>query len=232
MAKKVNKKRRAQPKKQQTNWVLIGGVIAVGVIGLFALLFLSMQELAVTAPDVISLETYCQDNPGNCVEKGNVDAPVTIVDVSDFGCTHCRTYHTQTEPLIDQRYLETGDIHYIAVPFALQAVTAPAANAGLCAAEQDRYFEFSDAMFANYDQPDNLRRDGFLRAGAAAGLDAEAFTACMDQARYNNILQANVSAVQAAGVSSTPNFFVNGEHIEGAVPFAIFQQKIDALLGS
>jgi protein-disulfide isomerase len=154
------------------------------------------------------------------------------VDISDYGCSHCRNYHTETEPLLEQRYLENGDVYYIALPYALSATTAPAANAGLCAAEQDRYFEFSAAMFANYNEPDNLQRSGFLRAGAEAGLDAEAFTGCMDQARYNNILQANLSAAQEAGVSSTPNFFINGEHIEGAVPFAIFQQKIDALLGS
>ncbi|MCP4423041.1 MAG: thioredoxin domain-containing protein [Chloroflexi bacterium] len=240
MAKKVSKKRRVQPQKRQTNWVLIGGVIAVGVIGLFALLFLSLQEptataeTAETAPDTnnLLLENYCKNNPGNCVAKGSEDAAVTIIEVSDFGCPHCRNYNTQIAPLIDQQYVETGQVRYVVVPFALRSDTAPAANASLCAAEQDRYFEFSAAMFAGFDEPDARERSGFLRSGAAAGLDAGSFTECMDQARYNNILRDNIATVSAAGVSSTPNFFINGQKVEGAQPFAAFQQQIDALLGS
>ncbi len=229
MAKKVSKKRNVQAKRQ-TNWVLIGGVIVVGVIGLFALLFLSLQTP--TAVESLSLETYCQDNPGNCPAKGAEDAPVTIVEIADFGCPHCRDFNVQTEPLIDQQYIETGQVRYLALPFALSPATMPAANAGLCAAEQGRYFEFSAAMFAGFEEPDARERSGFLRAGAIAGLDTDSFTACMDQAKYNNILQDNISAAQSAGVSSTPNFFINGQHVEGAMPFAAFQQQIDALLGS
>jgi protein-disulfide isomerase len=54
----------------------------------------------------------------------------------------------------------------------------------------------------------------------------------MDQSRYNDVLRANISAASEAGVSSTPNFFVNGQKVEGAQPFAAFQQQIDSLLGS
>ena len=68
MAKKVNKKRRVQSQQKQTNWLLIGGVIGIGVIGLFVLLFLSLQEPP--APELLSLETFCQDNPNNCVADG------------------------------------------------------------------------------------------------------------------------------------------------------------------
>lgn len=230
MAKKISKKRRVQPDKKQTNWVLIGGVVGVGVIGLFALLFLSLQSPA--APELLSLEQYCEDNPDNCVAEGAADAPVTIVEISDYGCIHCRSYYMETEPLIKEQYVGTGDVRYLVVPFALSTATVAAANGGLCAAEQDRFFEYSRAMFDQYEAEDARQRDGIVRAGQQAGLNVEQFTECLNQSRYNNVLQQNMSAVGDAGVSSTPNFFINGEHIEGAQPFAAFQQQIDAILGS
>ncbi|MCB9418326.1 MAG: DsbA family protein [Ardenticatenaceae bacterium] len=230
MAKKVSKKRNVQSQQKQTNWLLIGGIVGIGVIGLFALLFLSLQDPA--APELLSLEQYCQDNPDNCVTEGSADAPVTIVEISDYGCIHCRDFYTQTEPSLKEQYVDSGKVRYIVVPFALSTATYAAANGGLCAAEQDRYFEYGHAMFAQYDDADARQRDGIERAGQAAGLDMAQFTECLNQSRYNNVLQQNIQAVGDAGVSSTPNFFVNGQHIEGAQPFAAFQQQIDALLNS
>lgn len=230
MTKKVSKKRKPQTQQKQTNWLLIGGVVGIGVISLFAMLFLSLQEPA--APELLSLEEYCQDNPNNCVTDGADDAPVTIVEISDYGCIHCRSFYTETEPLLKERYVDTGNVRYVVVPFALSTVTVAAANGGLCAAEQGRFFEYSHVMFAQYDEPDARQRDGIVRAGQQAGLNVELFAECLNQSRYNNVLQDNVQAVGEAGVSSTPNFFINGQHIEGAQPFTAFQQQIDALLNS
>ncbi len=230
MAKKVSKKRRPQTQQKQTNWLLIGGVIGIGVIGLFALLFLSLQEPP--APQLLSLEEYCQNNPDNCETQGAEDAPVTIVEISDYGCTHCRTFYMETEPLLKENYVDSGDVRYVVVPFALSTATVPAANGGLCAAEQDKFFEYGKAMFAQYDLADARQRDGIVRAGEQAGVDIAQFTDCLNQSRYNNVLQDNMRAVSEAGVSSTPNFFINGQHIEGAQPYSAFQQQIEALLNS
>jgi protein-disulfide isomerase len=230
MAKKVSRRRKTQAQQKQTNWILIGGIVGLGVIGLFVLLFLSLQGPA--ARELLSLETYCEENPDNCIIEGADDAPVTIVEISDYGCTHCRTFYMETEPLLKEQYVSTGDVRFINVPFALNTTTVPATNGGLCAAEQDNYLAYSQAMFQQYDDPDALERAGISRAGEQAGLDIEQFTDCLNQSRYNNVLQQNMQAVGEAGVSSTPNFFINGEHIEGAIPFAAFQQRIAALLGS
>lgn len=230
MAKKASKKRRVQPQQKQTNWALIGGVVAIGVIGLFILLFLSLQ--GPTASELLNLEEYCRDNPDSCVFDGAEDAPVTIVEISDYGCTHCRTFYMETEPLLKETYVETGDVRVIVVPFALSTATVPAANGGLCAAEQDLFLEYSRAMFQQYEAEDARQRDGIVRAGQQAGLDIEQFTECLNQSRYNNVLQQNIQAVGEAGVSSTPNFFINGEHVKGAQPFTAFQQQIEALLNS
>lgn len=230
MAKKMSKKRKVQAVKKQTNWVLIGGVVGIGVIGLFGLLFLSLQEPA--APELLSLEAYCQDNPNNCIAEGAEDAPVTIVEISDYGCTHCRSFYMETEPLLKETYVASGDVRFLVVPYALSTATVAAANGGLCAAEQDRFIEYSRAMYRQYDEADARQREGIVRAGEQAGVDVAQFTECLNQSRYNNVLQQNIRAVGEAGVSSTPNFFINGQHVEGAQPFAAFQQQINALLNS
>ena len=237
MAKKVSKKRKAPAKKRPTNWWLIGGFVAVGVVGLFALLFLSLQNDGVTVAQTtptpnLLLTNYCEANEDNCVMKGSADASVTLIEISDYGCTHCRTFYRETEPLIDERYVESGEIRYIVVPYSLRPETVLAANGGLCSAEQERFFEYSTAMFAQYDQPDARQPEGVLRAAEVAGVDTEQFSQCLDENRYNDVLQNNIAAVSAAGISSTPNFFVNGQLVPGAQPFAAFQQLIDTLLGA
>ena len=74
-AKRRKATRRVHPEKTTTNWPLLLGIAAIGVVILFALLALSLRE-----PAVATLEEYCQDNPGRCIAKGPADAPVTIVD--------------------------------------------------------------------------------------------------------------------------------------------------------
>jgi protein-disulfide isomerase len=132
MAKKRYSNRKKQQK--QTNWLLIGGVIAIGVIGLFALIILNQQGAGATS---VTLADYCENNPENCAFTGNADAAVTIVEVSDFGCSHCRDYHAETLPALQATYIETQQVNYMAVPFALDGSRIPAANAAMCAGEQD-----------------------------------------------------------------------------------------------
>ena len=146
---KKRRKAKKQTKRRKTNWLLIGMIIGGGVIGLFVLLFLALQE-----PERLTLEDHCIQNPGSCVVQGEANAPVTIVEVLDFGCSHCRDFYMETAPLIEAEYIESGQVRWLAYPFSLGAATLPAANASLCAHEQGAYFEFVEAMFAQFDQPD------------------------------------------------------------------------------
>jgi len=207
--------------------MVIGGVIALGAIVLLGLMALAMRETPVSG-----LQAYCDNNPAACVVEGAEDAPVTIVEVMDYSCGHCRNFILETAPLIDQQYVETGQVRLVSLPYALRAETIPAANAGMCAAEQDAYYPFTDAMFANFDEPDNLTRAGFVRAAEAAELEMEPFTQCVDEGRYVSTVQENIQRARAAGVTSTPNFFIDGRKLEGNQPFSVFQQRIESLLNS
>lgn len=226
MAKKTAR-RRAKQRRRQTNWLVIGGIIVLGAVVLVGLLALALRE-----PATGVLQAYCQSNPEACVAKGAEDAPVTIVEILDFGCGHCRNFNQQTAPLLEEQYVETGQLRLVSLPYALRAETVPATNASLCAAEQDAYFEFTNAMFERFDEPDILTQAGFIRAAQSIDLDVEQFTQCIDEERYVDVIQENIQRARAAGVSSTPNFFINGRKLEGNQPLSVFQQRIESLLSS
>jgi protein-disulfide isomerase len=152
MAKRKRTARRARREEKKTNWWLIGGIILIGIAGLAVLLVLSQQEA-----ESQSLVDYCTDNPENCVTKGSPDAKVTILEVSDYGCSHCRDFNLQTAGLIEDLYVTPGDVQWVVFPFALSTQTVPAASAALCAGDQGRFFEFHRRMFDLQGSPQVTR---------------------------------------------------------------------------
>ena len=234
MAKKKARRttRKAPPQPQrQTNWLVVGGVIAVGVIALFGLFYLALRE-----PEAVSLAKYCDNNPGACLVHGADNAPVTFVEVSDYGCGFCGDYNLNTAPILEAEYVETGQMRYMVVPFALRArdgsyPTLPTAVAAMCANDQDAFPEFNTAMFSIQSSPLAHTREGYLQEAERLGLDMDAFSGCLDNQAYVDIIQNNVRVAQSAGVSATPTFFINDAQVSGAQPLNSFIQRIEASLG-
>lgn len=236
MAKRVKRTRRARRVEGKgPNWLLIGGIVLVGVVALFALLFLTLQEQDAPQPTAVveglPLAEYCEENPANCVAKGADDAPVTIVEVSDYGCNHCKDFNLETAGLIEDLYVNPGQVKWVVMPYALGPQTAPAASAALCAADQDRFFEYHRLLFEAQGEPDFMSTASFQQVAEDAGLDGEAFNACLQNNDHNNTVQENVMAAAALGVNSTPTFFVNGVMMRGNQPLTSFQQQINAMIG-
>jgi protein-disulfide isomerase len=233
MAKKRRASRKAKQPQRETNWLLIGGVVAAVLVvgGLFYLLFLSLQEQD-TPQRAQALTEYCQENPDNCIAKGSPDAPVTVVEVSDYGCGICRDFNLGTAPLLEDLYVRSGQVQWVIVPYALNASTTPAAEAAMCAADQDAFFEFHERMFEIQSEPQALTADGFRQAAEVLDLDMDAFNACFNGGKYDSTVQDNVRAAARAGVRSTPNFFINDTFLRGNVPLANFQQAINSELSA
>jgi protein-disulfide isomerase len=229
MAKRVKSVRRPHRQEKKTNWLLIGGVIGLAAIALFALLALNLKEPE--AQEAQSLADYCQENPANCATNGSADAPVTIVEVSDYGCSHCRDFNLQTAGLIEDLYVTPGQVQWMVLPFALGSQTAPAAAAAMCANEQDRFFDFHRRLF-ELGPPQSLTEAGFLQAANDVGLDADSFATCIASGRHQQSLQENIRVATLAGINATPSFFVNGQLIEGNRPLTTFQQEISSAVGS
>lgn len=233
---KVAPPRKRRSQERNTNWILIGGISALAVIGLFALLFITLQGQGQPTPTpepVASLADYCEANADNCITRGEADAPVTIIEVSDYGCPHCRNFNLGgTAETLYESYVDTGQVRWVVLPYALRAATQPPAEAAMCAAEQEQFFPYHHALFELQDAAQGLTREGFVQAAQNVGLDINAFEECLDSNRNRTVVQRNMSVAASAGVSATPTFFINGIKMEGNQPLANFQQQLDQLLGA
>ena len=238
MAKRARRTRRAkQTQERGTNWWIIGGIAGVGIIALFALLFLTLQ--AADSPQPTSTPTlgqplaeYCEENPDRCMTEGAKDAPVTIVEISDYGCIHCKNFNLDTAGLLRDLYVTPGQVKWVVIPYALGPRTVESAASAMCAAEQEAFSPYHTQLFEQQADPDALTQANFRRAAESVGIDMGAFDECIDEGRYNNIVQLNSIAAAEAGVASTPTFFVNGKMLQGNQPLTAFQQEINALLGA
>jgi protein-disulfide isomerase len=167
---------------------------------------------------------------------GDPDAPVTIIVYSDFQCIYCMNYWEDTEPQIIENYVKTGQVYYIYHSFGdfLGPESATAAEAAYCAGDQDMFWDYHDLLFQNWAgegtgdySPDRLR--GYAEE---LGLDANQFTDCLESGAHASTVDQDVTEGQANGIRATPSFLINGELVEGALPYSTFESKIKAALGN
>lgn len=222
MSKRTPQTKQISAPAKSVNWLVIGGVVLVGVVSLVLLLILTLKPTP-----VLALPDYCQTYPDRCVSSGTEDAPVTILEVFDFGCPHCRDFHEGTWPLLEQSYVAQAQVNWVVFPYALSADRIPAAASALCAQEQDAYFPYTKALFTGFDSADNLTVAGFRRAAAATNLNLDRFNECLAEGRYQDVIRDNIAAASQMGVNSTPTFFINGQKLKGNLPLAQFQQQIE-----
>lgn len=157
---------------------------------------------------------------------GNDKAPVTIVEFTDFQCPYCKR---AIETLERVREAYPNEVKIVARQFPLPGHdrARPAAEAALCANEQGRYWEYRQRLFSDQKK----LSDADLRQHAKdVGLDETKFAQCLSAGRYAEQVKKDLAEGQKYGVRGTPAFFVNGEFISGAQPFASFDEAIKTAL--
>ena len=184
-----------------------------------------MTELRGGADDILlSLDAPRQrvevlpDDPA----KGPVDAPIVLVEFSDFQCPFCQRATGTLAELID-RYEDQIRLVYKDYPLPRHAQAFKAAEAGNCAHEQGMFWEFHDKMFGSQDALDVPALKSYA---SELGLEAASFSACLDEGRYTRRVQQDTQIGQRYGVSSTPTVFINGRPVMGAAPLETFDQII------
>ena len=154
--------------------------------------------------------------------RGPADAPIEIVEFSDFDCPFCQRATETIDRLLEDF---AGQIRFIYKDYPLP--THPdafkAAEAGNCAHEQDRFWELHDTMFANQGA---LGIDELHSYAESIGLDTEAFAECLDSGRHAASVERDVAIGNGYGVQSTPTLFVNGRSVIGAAPYETFVEII------
>jgi protein-disulfide isomerase len=162
-------------------------------------------------------------------DRGRADAPVLVLEFSDFGCPYCGRFALQTLPRIDSEFIAKGTVRWKYVPFVMGMFPngGEAARAAECAADQDRskFWRMHDKLYGNQRQwrgttdPEGL----FLGYAKSLGLDGKAFTACYGSDKVKQRIADHNDLAARLGVHATPTFFVNGVRVQGALPMAQFR---------
>jgi len=169
---------------------------------------------------------------GAHVVYGDADAPVTIVEFSNYLCPHCKHHAEQNLPLIFSEYVDTGKVRYIFrdLPFPTQDNVELAAQAADCAYEQGKYVEYHELLFRANEQWGRIPVDElpkyFTDYAAQLGMDTGRFNRCLSEGKTRPWVEADMALAEKLNVNGTPSFFVNGKFIEGFRPFDEWQKII------
>ncbi len=241
-------------RRSPTRWIalaIVGVFALVGCAGLVVALLLtiivpqlrsstsqpvvSTTGAAVPTPvkvDPTAAARVIPQQPANSL--GNPDAPVKIVEYADFQCPYCMQFWKETEPQIIEQYVKTGKVYYEyrSVGAFLGPESGAAAQAAYCAGDQGKFWQYHDTLFSNWtgENVGDFTNDKLQGYAASLGLDEATFSDCLGSGKYAALLKQDVKDAKAGGIQATPSFLINGKLLEGALPFASFQEVIDAAL--
>jgi protein-disulfide isomerase len=220
--------------RNQVKQALIEIILVVTLLNAFAIykLYKKVDSLAVHTAALSS-----QSAPAPTVDVsidddesvGDENAPVTIVEFTDYECAFCFRYYEQIYPQIHQKYVETGKVRYVVRDFPIEfhPQAQKAAEAAECAGEQGNYWEMHYMLFENQA---NLSIDNYKEWAREIGLDGARFDQCLDSGAMAEEIKIDVADGISYGVRGTPVFFINGKMLSGAQPFAAFDAAIQRAL--
>jgi len=168
---------------------------------------------------------------------GRTDAPLVMVEYTDYECPFCRQFHVDSFEQIRRNYIDTGKLRYVSRDFPLDfhRNAQPAAMAARCAAEQNKFWELRHAMIVNASK---LGPDQVMGYAKEQKLDMGKFQSCLKSGRHQAAVEADMAEGRSAGVSGTPSFVIGrvvndrleGVRVVGALPYMAIAQKLDQLL--
>jgi protein-disulfide isomerase len=166
--------------------------------------------------------------------EGSPEAPVKVLELSDFGCGYCRRFHEETYPRLREIYIDAGLVEWKYIPFVLGKFPngLQAATAAECAGEQQAFFPMADRLFAEQGAWKSMADPYPYFSGLTAdlGIDADRFDRCIEGGWRESRIWANVRLGQQLGARGTPTFIVDGQLVQGALPLEDFRDVIDVAL--
>jgi len=173
---------------------------------------------------------------------GDLDAPITIVEFSDFQCPFCSRFHEQTLPAIMENYVDTGKVNFVYrdLPLDFHPNANPASIAAECANEQGKFWEYHDVLFQNQAQWQGLGPEDFVsnakQFASDIGLESASFETCLSSSEIASAVSQDARDAASYGATGTPTFFIGNEKdgfvkLVGAQPYSAFETEIDSQLG-
>ncbi|MBI3327594.1 MAG: DsbA family protein [Nitrospinae bacterium] len=160
---------------------------------------------------------------------GAPDAPVTIIEFSDFQCSFCKKFWQGTIPRLKETYVKPGRVRIVYRHLAILGEhSVQAALAAECAGEQRKFWDYHDQLFGAQG-PLPYTRAKLLGYASGLNLDGDAFSQCLESGKYAKKVERETRAGQLLGARGTPTFFMNGQLLIGAHPFETFQAIIQEL---
>ena len=257
----ISKKDERIVKRSTYNILIISIIITIGIAAFFAGAYLtnlnsdqiSQEEFE---NEIAKLELKILENQlptkqpsiplkistDNDPVLGKLNAPVTIIEFSDFQCPFCAKFHLETLPLIMNEYINEGQVKLVFRDFPIQSIhpnALPASLAAECANEQGKFKEMHDVLFENQKEWNKQSIDNvmikFNQYASKIGLEEEKFDSCLKNGKYIEEIQKDLDDGRTYGISGTPGFFVGNDQngfieLEGAQPFENFKKVNDIQL--
>jgi len=200
----------------------------------------TLKSTAQVQPSVPSIiQVSLDDDP----VKGDPDAPITIIEFSDFQCPFCLRFYTQTLGDLQENYIDTGKVKLVYRDLPLDSLhpnARPAHIAAECADEQNAFWDYHDILFESQSEWSRLSSEDLSAKlneyATILELDAPSFGSCLSSQEIADEVNADSLDARKLGASGTPTFFIGNDEvgfvkIVGAQPYSVFKNTIDSQLG-
>jgi len=218
----TQRERRQREQRRRSLTRALWALLALAVVG--GLAFTLLPRLLPAPPPAAT----SQDK-----SLGAAEAAVTLVEYGDFQCPACRQFAMTTARTLKQEFVSTGKVRFVYRHFAFLGPESQwAAEASECANEQGRFWEYFDALIANWagENAGAFSRENLKRFATELGLEAGPFNECLDSGRYTEKVQQETRQGQQADVRGTPSLFLNDQLIAGGSNYEILKRAIVAAL--
>lgn len=197
------------------------------------------ESTSVTRPDTTTTAARAA-NDSNVARadlariQGRADAPLWVIEVSDFQCPYCKQWHDQTYAAFRDEFIKTGKVRmaYVNFPLGSHPYAWPAAESAMCAGAQGKFWEMHDALFATQAHWEAMSSPApvFDSLAQANRLDMPRWRECVSSGKMKPLIQADHDRAAKAGANATPSFMIGDQILTGAQPIEALRSAIDSAL--